>query len=135
VSGKRHLQPDGLFQSRPFGFTHVVTSPPGRLVFVSGQVAADAELHTVGGDDLAAQTEQALANLQAALGAAGAKPADVTLVRAYIVDFDPRDGRVLAPAFARFFGDPPPASTWVGVTGLAGPDYRIEIEAIAVVAE
>ena len=133
MSDIQHIQPEGLFDSRPFGFSHVATSPPGKLVFISGQVAADANLKTVGGDDLGAQARQALSNLGTALKAAGASPSDVTMVRAYIVDFKPAQGGVLGPLFAEFFGSPAPASTWVGVTGLAGPDFMIESEAIAVV--
>jgi enamine deaminase RidA (YjgF/YER057c/UK114 family) len=130
----QHIQPDALFPSERFGFTQVVTSPPGRLIFVSGQVAWDRECRLVGGDDLAAQAEKALENLGAALESAGAGPSDVTLVRAYIVDFRAELGARLAPVFRRFFGSPPPASTWVGVTGLAGPDFLVEVECIAVVA-
>jgi enamine deaminase RidA (YjgF/YER057c/UK114 family) len=130
----QHIQPDALFPSERFGFTQVVASPPGRMVFVSGQVAWNRECKLVGGDDLVGQTQQALENVGAALEAAGASPSDVTLVRAYIVDFQPEHGARIGPVFARYFGSPPPASTWVGVTGLAGPDFLIEIECIAVVA-
>ncbi len=41
-----------------FGFTQVVTSPPGRLVFVSGQVGLDRDLKLVGEGDVAVQAEQ-----------------------------------------------------------------------------
>jgi enamine deaminase RidA (YjgF/YER057c/UK114 family) len=135
ADGPRHIQPRGSFESAPFGFTHVVTSPPGRLVFVSGQVALDAAMNPVGGDDLAAQAQHALENVGRALEAAGATPADVTMVRAYIVDFEPRDGGKIGAAFQEFFGTPPPASTWVGVTGLAVAGLRIEIEVYAVVPD
>lgn len=129
-----HIQPDGLFPSARFGFTQVVTSPPGKLVFVSGQVAWDRDLKLVGGDDLAAQAEQALENLGTALAAAGATPADVTALRVYIVNYQPEDAAKLGAPFSRFFeGIEPPASTWIGVQSLAAPGLRIEIEASAVV--
>ena len=76
-----HIQPPGLFASGQFGFTQVVTSPPGKLVFVSGQVAFDENAQVVG-SDLAAQAQQALENLGRALAAAGASPADVEIGRA-----------------------------------------------------
>jgi enamine deaminase RidA (YjgF/YER057c/UK114 family) len=130
---KQHLEPPELFRSERFGFTQVVTSPPGKLVFVSGQVAWDAELKVVGGDDLALQAQQALGNLTHALAAAGASPADVTMLRTYIVDYKPEYAGMLAPHFSRFLdGARPPASTWVGVQALAAPGLRIEIEAVAV---
>jgi enamine deaminase RidA (YjgF/YER057c/UK114 family) len=131
---KQHLAPPELFPSERFGFTQVVTSPPGKLVFVSGQVAWDAELKLVGGADLAEQAGQALANLGVALTAAGASPADVTMLRTYIVDYKPEYAAMLAPHFERFLaGARPPASTWVGVQALAAPGLLIEIEAVAVV--
>ena len=127
------IQPDELFESKRFGFTQVVASSPGRLVFVSGQVAWTRDLKVVGADDLGAQAEQALSNLGHALAAAGASPADVTMLRAYIVDYEPAQAAALSPLFDRFFDGSPPASTWVGVAALANPAFKIEIEAIAVV--
>ncbi len=130
---KEHLAPPELFRSDRFGFTQVVTSPPGKLVFVSGQVAWDTELKIVGGADLSTQAEQALANLGHALAAAGASPADLTMLRTYIVDYKPEFAGLLAPHFNQFLGGAsPPASTWVGVQALAAPGLLIEIEAVAV---
>ena len=134
--GIQHIQPPGIFPSQQFGFTQVVTSPPGRLVFVSGQVAWDEKLQLVGGEDLAAQAEQALANLGAALRAAGATPADLVSLRVYVVDYEPRHAGILAPVLAKFLaGAPPPAQTLLGIGALAAPGLRIEIEAFAVVAD
>ena len=119
-----------------FGFTQVVASPPGRQIFVSGQVAWDQDLKLQGEGDVAAQAEQALANLGRALAAAGAAAKDVTAVRVYIVDLAPEKIPGIGAAFARFFdGVPPPASTWIGVQALVGPGLLIEIEATAVVAD
>jgi enamine deaminase RidA (YjgF/YER057c/UK114 family) len=132
---KQHLSPDGLFSTRGLGFTHVVTSAPGVTVHVSGQTAWNAKRELVGGDDLGLQAEQALKNLQIALEAAGAAPSDVVSVRVYVVDYQPEFARVLGPLFDGFFSEgPPPASTWLGVSALAAPGFRIEIEASAVIA-
>ena len=128
-----HIQPPELFPSERFGFTQVVTAAPGRLVFVSGQVAWDENLQLVGGDDLAAQAEKALANLGAALRAAGATPADLTSLRVYVVDYEPRHAGALAPVLAKFLaGAAPPAQTLLGIKALAAPGLLIEIEAFAV---
>lgn len=132
---RQHLQPTALFESRQYGFSQVVVAPPGQLVFVSGQVAWDRDLNLIGGSDIAAQARQALANLKHALAAAGASIADITMLRAYIVDFQPEYFAMLSPEFQQFLdGVPPPASTWVGVQALAGPGLMIEIEAQAVIA-
>ncbi|MCG8588041.1 MAG: RidA family protein [Proteobacteria bacterium] len=131
---KEHIQPPELFASERFGFSQVVASPPGKLVFISGQIAWDSERKLVGGSDLAAQAKHALSNLGHALRAAGARPSDVTMLRAYIVNFVPEQARELAPCFLAFLDDAkPPASTWVGVQALAAPGALIEIEAVAVV--
>jgi len=129
----RHIQPDDTFDSSRFGFTQVVTAAPGKLVFVSGQVALDRDLQLVGSGDLAAQARQALSNLASSLKAAGATPADITMLRTYIVDYKAEYARELAAPFEEFFGGTPPASTRVGVQALAAPGLMIEIEAVAVI--
>jgi enamine deaminase RidA (YjgF/YER057c/UK114 family) len=133
MNRKQYIQPEDTFASDRFGFTQVVTSPPGKLVFVSGQVALNRDLALIGGGDVAAQAEQALKNLGNSLRAAGATPADVTMLRSYIVDYRVEYGALLAPHLERFFQGRPPASTQVGVQALAAPGLLIEIEAIAVV--
>lgn len=131
---KEHLQPEGLLDSQRLGFTQVVTSPPGKQVFVSGQTCWNEKMEAIGGDDLGAQTEQALANLRSALAAAGAGPSDVTSLRIYIVDYQPQDVAAMGRPLGAFFaGGPPPAQTLIGVQALAVPEFRIEIEATAVV--
>jgi enamine deaminase RidA (YjgF/YER057c/UK114 family) len=130
---KQYIQPPELFPSERFGFTQVVSSPPGKLVFVSGQVGWDAEMKLAGAD-LSEQARQALANLAIALRAAGASTSDLTMLRTYIVGYKAEYAQRLAPLFDEFLGGAtPPASTWVGVQALAAPDLLIEIEAVAVV--
>jgi enamine deaminase RidA (YjgF/YER057c/UK114 family) len=133
--GKKHISPTGLFSTRGLGFTHVVTSTPGVTVHISGQTAWNAERKLVGGDDLGLQAKQALANLHAALAAAGATAADVVFVRIYVVNYKPEYAAVLSPLLEEFFGSSsPPGSTWIGVSALAVPGFLVEIEATAVIA-
>lgn len=127
-------QPAALFDSRPYNFSQVVTAPAGRLVYVAGQTAWDEKGELIGGNDLAAQTRQALANIGHALDAAGASVADITMMRHFVVDYEPELLEVLVPEFRRFFqGAEPPANTLLGVQALALPEFLIEIEAQAVV--
>ena len=60
--------PNGLFDSRPYGFAQVavVPTPFGRAVHVSGQVAWDADQNIVGPGDIGRQLEKSLDNLAAA---------------------------------------------------------------------
>ncbi len=119
---------------RPRGYTHAVAIEGGRLIFISGQVALDKDGNLVGKGDLRAQTDKALANLVAALAAAGATPADVVKVNTYVVNYKAADYPIVREARARIF-DPhkPPASTLIGVQALAVEDLLIEIEAIAAI--
>ena len=128
------LQPKGLFDSGPLGFSQVVTSPPGTHVFVSGQVAMDEKMQLVGGDDLAAQAQQAVRNLTLALEGAGASLDDLTHVRVFVVGYGRGSMRALGPALAGLQGsDGHAAQTLIGVAALATPELLIEIEATAIV--
>jgi enamine deaminase RidA (YjgF/YER057c/UK114 family) len=110
---------------RDIGYARAVVS--GSWVFVSGTTGFDYATMTIA-DDPAAQAEQALRNIGAALAEAGAAFADVVRVR-YIVarreDFEP-----CWPVLRACFGDAPPAATMI-VAGLADPRMRIEIEVTA----
>ena len=63
-------------------FTHVVRA--GRLVFVSGCVATDAEGRVVGGNDVVAQARQVHENIKRCLAAAGATFADICKVTVFL---------------------------------------------------
>lgn len=88
----------------------------------------------VGKGDLRAQATQVLENVKNALAAAGATFADVVKQNTYIVNLKPEDLPIVREVRSQFFpAENPPASTLVGVTALAGPDFLIEVEVIAVV--
>ena len=129
-----YFNPPELFSTQGLGFSHVVKSAPGSTLYVLGQTAWNAERKLVGGSDLALQAKQAFENLRIALEAGGAGPRDVVFVRVYVVDYKPEYAGVISPLMEAFFdGGPPPASTWVGVSALAVPGFRIEVEATAVI--
>ncbi len=131
MSDLQHLRPAGL-NNNP-AYSQVVVGQCTRTVFISGQVAVDEQGHPVGVGDLAAQTEQVMRNLQAALAGAGATFADVAKITTYVVDYQPEQRATIAAVRSRYFAaDAPPASTLVGVSALAAPEWLIEIEAVAV---
>jgi 2-iminobutanoate/2-iminopropanoate deaminase len=103
------------------------------LLFVSGCIPVDAEGRLVGGGDVVAQARQVFANIGAVLAAAGAAFADVVKVTVYLLDIDDRP-RINAVR-RQVFGDARPASTLIEVSRLALPGARLEIEAVAQVAE
>lgn len=118
--------------SQPTGYTHVVTTDPGRSVYIAGQVSLNEKGEVVGEGDFAAQAEQVFANLKTCLAAAGATFADVVKMNTYIVNYTPEVRPALTAARSKAFGDGPvPASTLIGVQALALPSFMIEIEVIA----
>ncbi len=114
------------------GFSHAVTAS-GRLAFVSGQVALDADGRLVGAGDLAAQTRQALGNLHQILRALGADWPNVIRFGWFVLDASQvqviRDAReeFLRPALGN---RPNPASTLLQVAGLVRPEFLVEVEAV-----
>ena len=120
--------------STPRGYSHVVSATAGRTVYVAGQIALDKDGSVVGKGDLRAQTTQVLENVKHALAAGGATFADIVKQNTYIVNLKPEDLPIIREVRAQYFpAENPPASTLVGVTALAGPDFLIEVEVIAVV--
>jgi len=102
----------------------------GRRVNVGGQVAVGKDGNVVGRGDMRAQMEQVGKNIQACLQAAGAKASDVILTRAYVTNADAFSKN--DDMLARYLGAQLPASTVSAVSALsAGPDFLVEIEAVA----
>ena len=124
--------PADLFDASRYGFAQAVSVPAGRLVFVSGQVAWDADERLVA-TDLPGQAAAAMSNLQRALAAAGAELRHVTALRIYIVGEPPDTSGVSAALRAAFPAREGPAATWIRVSGLEGDGLLVEIEATAVV--
>ncbi len=128
------INPETLYDALGYGFSHATVQDGGKTIHLAGQVAWDAQCNVVGGDDLAAQTRQALANLKEVLAAAGATPADIVRLRTYVVNHTPDKLGVVLPELGAFYdGAVPAPNTFIGVACLALPDFLIEIEAIAAI--
>ncbi|MEM9894835.1 MAG: RidA family protein [Bacteroidota bacterium] len=110
------------------GYTQVVTTQYNGLktIYVSGQVGE--------GDSLAEQMTDALQNLKSQLSDAGADFSDIVKMNSYIVDYKPEDLKTFRETRKQIMGDTNmPASTLVGVSSLALPEWIIEIDAVAVI--
>ena len=130
---KEYINPNSLFPSLPHGFSQVVIASGRKMVFVSGQTAWDIQKNIVGGDSVLEQARQAFRNLEKAMEAAGGTLKDLVALRIYIVDYQAESGTAVGTALREFFSpESPPASTWIGVSALADPEFLIEIEATAV---
>jgi enamine deaminase RidA (YjgF/YER057c/UK114 family) len=132
MSTIEHPCPEGLLHNS--GFSQVVVATGTRTIYTAGQVSIDEGGATVGAGDLAAQATQAMRNVGLALAAAGASYADIVKITTYVVNYQPEQRVVIGKARAPFFANrTPPASTLVGVSALALPEWLVEIEAVAVV--
>ncbi|MEZ4561060.1 MAG: RidA family protein, partial [Caldilineaceae bacterium] len=79
------INPAELFDSRPYGFSQMVVTPPeARMIHMSGQVAWNAQEEIVGKDDLYAQVVQSLRNIETALRHVDATLDNVVALRMYI---------------------------------------------------
>jgi 2-iminobutanoate/2-iminopropanoate deaminase len=123
----QRINPPGV--STPQTYSHIVKS--GKLLFIAGQVGTTAD-GKVAGATMKEQTEQVLKNLQAVLKSQGldfSHVAKITIFTTSITEFRAPD---VAEVRSRYFGQNRPASTLVQIQQLASPEYKIEIEAIAV---
>ena len=131
---KQFINPPAL--NPPIGFTHVVATTGGKTIHVSGQVSVNEKAEVVGKGDFRAQVERTFANLQTALTAAGATFQDVVKVTYFVVDLKPEHVPIVREVRRKYLdADHPPASTLVGVAALVVPEWLIEIELVAVVAD
>jgi 2-iminobutanoate/2-iminopropanoate deaminase len=130
---KEYINPNSLFPSLPHGFSQVVTATGRKMVFISGQTAWGEGKNIVGGDGVLEQARQAFRNLDKAMGAVGGTLKDIVALRIYVVDYQAECGIAVGTALREVFSsENPPASTWIGVSALADPEFLIEIEATAV---
>lgn len=130
---KEYLNPDSLFPSLETGFSQLVVASGRKTIYISGQTAWDANRQIIGGASLGDQMRQALRNLQTAVVTAGGTLTDVVALRIYIVNYQREQAEAISNVLKEFFPETNrPASTWIGVSCLAVPDFLIEIEATAV---
>jgi enamine deaminase RidA (YjgF/YER057c/UK114 family) len=117
----------------PPGYSQIVEVTARRMIFIAGQTALDGDGHLIGKNDFIAQAGQVFENLTVALRASGCTPANLVKLTVFLTDMD--NLARYREARNRFFNSvtPPaaPAVTLVEVSKLYGPDFLIEIEAIA----
>jgi len=121
------LNPPSLPDAGALGYSQISIVEPGRMAFVSGQVAA----RPSGEPAPASLVEQAgivISNARAALDAIGATPHDIAILRAYVVDLKPERLEQIMPPLLAMLDGAQPSITGIGVAALAGPDLQMEME-------
>lgn len=101
------------------------------MVFISGQVAGDAEGRTVGVGDPGRQTEEIFRRVAEILHEVGGGLGDLVSVVVYVADM--AHFPAVSEVRDRVLQAPPPASTLVEVSRLAVADHLVEISGVAVV--
>ncbi len=105
----------------------------GNTVYLRGQIGSDFDGNVIGEGDPRAQTEQAMKNVKQLLEEAGSRLEHIVKIVVYITDRDYREpvyreiGRWLKGVF--------PVSTGLIVSGLAKPEWVMEIDVTAVIPE
>ena len=102
------------------------------IVFLRGQVGQDLDTsESVGIGDPAAQAERAMDNIETLLAEAGARLEDICKVVVYLTDRRHREVvyRVLGRRLRGVF----PCSTGLVVSGLARPEWLVEVDVTAVI--
>jgi enamine deaminase RidA (YjgF/YER057c/UK114 family) len=122
---KRTLISSGSTFEQEIGYSRAVVQ--GDWIFVSGTTGFDYSTMTIA-DDIQAQTEQCLKNIEAALVQAGSSLKDV--VRVTYVLPEAKEFPECWPVLRKYFGDVRPAAMMISAN-LLDPRMRIEIEVTA----
>ena len=124
---RKIIQPVSVHSTAGVGYSHAAKA--GDIVYIAGQIALNADGNLVGKGDAETQTHQAYVNLQAILEELGGSLEDIVKLTTYLTDRSHLEA--FRRARNRFFEDPFPPNTLLFVSGLAQPDYLVEIEAVA----
>ncbi len=117
----------------PPGYSQIVEVSARRMIFIAGQTALDRNGDVIGKGDFPAQATQVFKKLGVALQASGCTAANLVKLTVFLTDM--KNLASYREIRNRFFAavTPPaaPAVTLVEVSKLYGPDFLIEIEAVA----
>ena len=131
MSDIKRINPEGL--SKPQGYSQIVTTEGGKTIHLAGQggIADDGSVP----ENLDEQTKLMFEKIGIGLVAVGASSADVVRIVVYIVDLDKINPMPIYQGIRSFFPEEhTPVSTILGVTALALPAMKVEIDVTAFVA-
>lgn len=112
----------------PAAYSNGLLVQAGQTLYIAGQIGIDAQ--GVAAPDFATQTRQAWTNIQAILADAGMTVKNIVKTTIFLVN--PSDYAAFAEIRKTVLDGHKPASTLVYVSGLVKPEWKVEIEAVAV---
>lgn len=130
----RYLNPSSTVAQPRGAYSHIAIGTGSEIIGFAGQVGLNREGSLVGLDDVAAQTQQTLANLGNLLTEVDLQWSSILSLRTYVAGPEHLPGyRSAAAAFyAKAFRDNlPPPNTLLVVVALARPEFLVEVEALA----
>ncbi len=101
----------------------------GGFIFVAGHVPVDPISGATVGEDVETQTRQTIENIRRTLAAAGVGLERIVKTTVFVTSMD--EFWEMNEVYREFFKDPLPARSAVEVTRLARPEFKVEIEAVA----
>jgi len=131
MSGDRQLISNGNPMEDIVGFSRAVRVGPYISVGGTAPVAADGK--TVGIGDVFAQTTQCFEIIKAALEAAGSGMQDVVRTRVILTDID--NWKAAIEARKPYCRDSRPVDTIMAIHRFVNPEWLVEIEVDAVIAQ
>lgn len=111
-------------------YSQALMAQGSKLLFISGQVPVDESGQLVGEGDFRAQVHQVFRNLQANLEAGGATWTQVVKLTVLLTDI--ADFPIFNEVRQEYLQPDYPTATTMAVSALVRPEWKIEIEAIAV---
>ena len=129
MSARRHAFTGSPYEKR-FGFARAVRD--GNRIIVAGTGPVEDDGTSTPGD-AAAQAERCFVLILRAIEELGGSVKDVVRTRMLLTD--PADQDAVGAVHARFFADASPAATMAGVAWLCRPEWKVEIEAEALVRD
>src|SRR5882762_10600648 len=127
ITSDKLRQPNGHFAQA------TMIEAKGRLVFISGMTSRKADGSIAGIGNVEEQTRQVCENLKSAVEEAGGTLDDIVRVDVYVRNMEHFD--TIHKVRREYFKAPAPASTMVEICKMTSPEYLIEINAIAVLAD
>ena len=132
----KHINPNKL-HSNPTAFTNIVTVEGAHTtVYIGGQNCVTNEGKIIGKGDVVEQTRQTLQNLKTAIESVGGELKNIIKWTVYVVTGQkPEDNHASYREFLKLWGNenPPPLISMIYVSGLAHPDFLVEVDAIAII--